>query len=134
MKQKYVDIPIPENVRKVSLKQRSGREGWDSIRDVSVRDRVYIIKTYSCASCSISRGSGVGWSLRLFARREKSELSEASDLELDTRDLRGELDSVVTRLGVVSALNMNHAIEGEMGGHRVTLYGQWEQTMSVVLS
>ena len=57
---------------------------------------MYRIKTYSCASCSVSRGSGVGWSLLLFARREKSELSEASDLELDTRDLRGELGSVVT--------------------------------------
>ena len=93
-------------------------EGWDYIRDVSIRERVYSIKTYSCASCSISSGSGVGWSLRLFARREKSELSEASDLELDTRDLRGEGGSVVTRLGVVSVLNMRHAIEGEMGGHR----------------
>ena len=77
---------------------------------------MYIIKTYSCASCSISSGSGVGWSLRLFARREKSELSEASDLELDTRDLRGELVTLVTRLGVASVLNMKHAIEGEMGG------------------
>ena len=84
--------------RLVINKELGGREGWDSIRDVSVRDRVYIIKTYSCASCSISSGSGVGWSLRLLARREKSELSEASDLELDTRDLRGELDTVVTRL------------------------------------
>ena len=85
---------------------------------------MYSIKTYSCASCSISSGSGVGWSLRLFARREKSELSEASDLELDTRDLSGELDSVVTRLvWVVSALNMKHAIEGEMGVNRVTAVG-----------
>ena len=85
---------------------------------------MYIIKTYSCASCSISSGSGVGWSLRLLARREKSELSEASDLELDTRDLRGELDTVVTRLvWVVSALNMKHAIEGEMGVNRVTAVG-----------
>lgn len=79
---------------------------------------MYSIRTYSCASCSISSGSGVGWSLRLFARREKSELSEASDLELDTRDLRGELVSVVTRLGEVSVLNMKHAIEGDMGGHQ----------------
>ena len=54
----------------------------------------------------------------MFARREKSELSEASDLELDTRDLRGELDSVVTRLGEVSVLNMKHAIEGDMGGQQ----------------
>jgi len=62
---------------------------------------------FSCASCSISSGSGVGWSLRLLARREKSELSEASDLELDTRDLRGELDTVVTRLVcVVSAFGL----------------------------
>ena len=51
----------------------------------------------------------------MFARREKSELIEASDLELDTRDLRGEGGSVVTRLGVVSVLNRRHAIEGEMG-------------------
>lgn len=79
---------------------------------------MYSIRTYSCASCSISSGSGVGWSLRLFARREKSELSEASDLELDTRDLRGELVSVVTRLGEVSVLNMKHAIEGDMGGQQ----------------
>ena len=79
---------------------------------------MYSIRTYSCASCSISSGSGVGWSLRLFARREKSELSEASDLELDTRDLRGELGSVVTRLGEVSVLNMKHAIEGDMGGQQ----------------
>ena len=57
----------------------------------------------------------------MLARREKSELSEASDLELDTRDLRGEGGSVVTRLGVVSVLNMRHAIEGEMGVIRVTL-------------
>ena len=90
------------------------------VSDVSIRDRVYSIKTYSCASCSISSGSGVGWSLRLLARREKSELSEASDLELDTRDLRGEGGSVVTRLGEVSVLNMRHAIEGEMGGIGVT--------------
>lgn len=82
---------------------------------------MYSIRTYSCASCSISSGSGVGWSLRLFARREKSELSEASDLELDTRDLRGELVSVVTRLGEVSVLNMKHAIEGEMGGHQIDI-------------
>ena len=79
---------------------------------------MYSIRTYSCASCSISSGSGVGWSLRLFARREKSELSEASDLELDTRDLRGELVSVVTRLEEVSVLNMKHAIEGDMGGQQ----------------
>ena len=79
---------------------------------------MYSIRTYSCASCSISSGSGVGWSLRLFARREKSELSEASDLELDTRDLRGEQVSVVTRLGEVSVLNMKHAIEGDMGGQQ----------------
>ena len=85
---------------------------------------MYSIRTYSCASCSISSGSGVGWSLRLFARREKSELSEASDLELDTRDLRGELGSVVTRLGEVSVLNMKHAIalRGKWGVNRVTLW------------
>ena len=88
--------------RLVINKELGGREGWDSIRDVSVRDRVYSIKTYSCASCSISSGSGVGWSLRLLARREKSELSEASDLELDTLDLRGEGGSVVKRLEEVS--------------------------------
>ena len=76
--------------------------GWDYIRDVSIRDRVYSIKTYSCASCSISSGSGLGCSLRLLARRENSELSEASDLELDTLDLRGEGGSVVKRLEEVS--------------------------------
>ena len=72
------------------------------VSDVSIRDRVYSIKTYSCASCSISSGSGLGCSLLLLARRENSELSEASDLELDTLDLRGEGGSVVKRLEEVS--------------------------------
>ena len=92
---------------------------------------MYRIKTYSCASCSVSSGSGVGWSLLLFARREKSELSDASDLELDTRDLRGELGSVVTWAD--SVLNMMHAIEGEMGGVIEIIVGGNNECCKIVL-
>ena len=111
----------------------TGRVGIKEVRDVRdvSSDPVYRIKTYSCASCSVSRGSGVGWSLLLFARREKSELSDASDLELDTRDLRGELGSVVTR--AESVLNMMHAIEGEMGGVIEIIVGGNNECCKIVL-
>ena len=46
----------------------------------------------------------------MFAKRENSELSEASDLVEDPRDTRGT--DVVTR-GDDSVLNNKHAVEGD---------------------
>ena len=75
---------------------------------------LYHILTYSWASWTNWSGSGVGCNLRLFARRENNELSEASDLDWVARDNSddggNDVGGATSDLLESSVLNMIHAI------------------------